>query len=65
MFAWEQLILQSLNLSFLEHDDATKKHNRPRIPYAQLKHKLLKHRGKLMPNCAKDQIGGYQPITLA
>lgn len=61
---WEQRVLHSCHIVFPNAEEATKAYNKPLIPYALLKHELIKTKERLTIDCRKEELGGYQEISL-
>lgn len=61
---WEQRVLHSCNLNFPNVDDATKSYNRLMIPYALIKHELIKMKERLTIDYPVEELGSYQPVSL-
>ena len=61
---WEKRILHSSALCFPNRADATKAYNRPMIPYALIKHELIKTKERLTIDCPPEELGGYHPVSL-
>ncbi|WP_208972753.1 hypothetical protein, partial [Escherichia coli] len=62
---WERRILHSSALCFPKKEDAYSDYNRPLLPYALIKHENIKTRERLTVNCPPEELGGYQPISMA
>ena len=61
---WEKRIIHSANMEFFQYGDAHKYYHTPTLPLPLLKMESEALIQKLKPECADDEMGGYQEIDV-
>ena len=61
---WELKVLHSACIHYLTAEDIQKDYHMPMLPYPLLKQEVQLLKRKFLPDCSKNELGGYEQMPI-